>query len=204
MATVVFDVVFRSVRLFIGAACIAFVVFRGTLVMSGWISESGAPSVFGREIFVVRSGSMSPAIKTGDAVFVSKFDFSAGDGLKIGDVVTFRPRANDSLLISHRIVDTVSNGNGEAFYVTKGDANESIDTELVSGERIVGRVDLRLPQAGRLLVASQGLGLMVLLGAAFVLAHVSVVLGRSARDLNRETLLREEPLMKGIHHEDIY
>jgi signal peptidase I len=192
MATVVFDVVFRAVRVLIGVALVSFVLFRGVMVISGWLSESGAPSVFGREVFVVRSGSMSPAIKTGDAVLVLMVDGRAIENLKVGDIVTFRPHSNDSLLISHRIVETVSNGSGETFYVTKGDANASRDTELVPGDRIVGRVDARFPQVGRLLIASQGISLMVLLGAAFALAHVSVVLGRNARDLNRETLLLEE------------
>jgi len=192
MATVVFDVVFRTVRVLIGAALISFVLFRGVMVISGWLSESGAPSVFGREVFVVRSGSMSPAMETGDAVLVSMIDGRAIGNLKVGDIVTFHPQSNDSLLISHRIVETVSNGSGETFYVTKGDANALRDTELVAGDRIVGRVDVRFPQVGRLLIASQGIGLMVLLGAAFALAHVSVVLSRNARDLTRETLLREE------------
>ena len=193
MTTVVFDITFRILRAFIGAALIAFLLFRGVLVLSGWMSESGTPSVFGREVFVVRSGSMSPAIETGDAVLVSSLDGDIAEQIRVGDIVTFRPTSSDSILISHRIVDTVRNGDGDSFYVTKGDANPTRDTELVAPERIVGRIDVRLPQAGRLLVATQGLGLLVLFGAAFVLAHVSVVLGRSARNLTRETFLAEGP-----------
>jgi len=204
MTTVVFDVVFRTIRVLIGVALISFVLFRGVMLASGWFSESGAPSVLGREVFVVRSGSMSPAIETGDAVLISMFNSSTSEHLKVGDIVTFRPQSSESLLISHRIVETVSNANGESFYVTKGDANASRDTELVARERIVGRVDMRLPQAGRLLVAAQGAGFIALLGAAFVLAHLSVVLGRSARNLTRETLPREEPPMKGMNHEIIH
>lgn len=193
MTTVAFDITFRLVRALIGALLIAFLLFRGVLILSGWISESGTPSVFGREVFVVRSGSMSPAIETGDAVLVSPLDGSVTDHLRIGDVVTFRPSSSDSILISHRIVDTIRNRDGESFYVTKGDANLSRDTELVAPDRIIGRVDGRLPQMGRLLVASQGFGLMTLFATAFVLAHVSVVLGRNARSLIRETLLAEVP-----------
>jgi signal peptidase len=188
MTTVAFDITFRIVRALIGATLIAFLLFRGVLMFSGWVSESGTPMVFGREVFVVRSGSMSPAIATGDAVLVSSLDGDAAEQVQVGDIVTFRPASSDSILISHRIVDTVRNGAGDSFFVTKGDANSSRDTELLAPERIVGRVDGRLPQAGRLLVASQGLGLVTLFAAAFALAHVSVVLGRSARDLTRETL----------------
>lgn len=191
MTTTVFDVVFRSVRLVIGIGLLAFVLFRGVLVVSGWASESGAPTIFGRELFVVRSGSMSPAIETGDAVLVSMVRHDSIDVLDVGDVVTFEPASNDSILITHRIVEVVLNAAGEPFYVTKGDANSSRDTEMVSADRVVGRVDMRLPHAGRLLVASQGIGLLTLMGAAFVLAHVSVVLGRSARDLTRESLQSE-------------
>jgi hypothetical protein len=94
-------------------------------------------------------------------------------------------------LISHRIVEELVNSSGRSFYMTKGDANESPDTELVSLDRVVGRVDMRLPYMGRLLVASQGFGLMTLMGISFFLAHISVALGSSARNLNREPLLRE-------------
>ena len=193
MTTAAFDYVFRFVRLLVGVVLVAFVIFRGAMVVSGWSSDNGVPTIFGKEVFVVRSGSMSPAIETGDAVLISIVEEDDEVELQIGDVVTFRPSSNDSLLISHRIVDTVQDGDGHPLYVTKGDANSSRDTELVAPERIIGRVDARLPHVGRLLVASQGLGLMVLLGAAFLLAHVSVVLGRAARDLTREPLLWEGP-----------
>ena len=193
MTSLAFDRVFRIARLLIGTVLISFIVFRGMLLVSGWMSESGAPSIFGREVFVVRSGSMSPAIQTGDAVLVTDANESMLASLKVGDIVTFRPTSSDSLLISHRIVETFSDPQGEPLYVTKGDANESADSELVSADRIVGRVDMRLPYVGRLLIASQGLGLMTLFAAAFLLAHVSVVLGRSARALNRETLAIEGP-----------
>lgn len=136
---------------------------------------------------------MSPAIQTGDAVLVSNADELMVASFKVGDIVTFRPTSSKSLLISHRIVEALRDPQGDRLYVTKGDANESADSELVSTDRIVGRVDMRLPHVGRLLIASQGLGLMTLFATAFLLAHVSVVLGRSARDLKRETLAIEGP-----------
>ena len=203
MTTIAFELVFRFVRLLVGTLLIAFVLFRGAMVVSGWSSDTGVPTIFGKEVFVVRSGSMSPAIKTGDAVLISTSNEDLSIELAVGDVVTFHPSSNRSLLISHRIVDTVTNEDGEQLYVTKGDANASRDSELVSSDRIVGRVEARLPQIGRLLVASQGIGLMALFAAAFVLAHVSVVLGRSARNLTRETLPAEGPPMKGMQHENI-
>jgi signal peptidase len=191
MVATALDVVFRSVRVVIGIGLLAFLVFRGVLIVSGWISETGTPSVFGREVFVVRSGSMSPEFETGDAVLVSMMHGSSAGDLEVGDVITFRPVSDGSILISHRIVEELVNSSGRSFYMTKGDANESPDTELVSLDRVVGRVDMRLPYMGRLLVASQGFGLMTLMGISFFLAHVSVALGSSARNLNREPLLRE-------------
>jgi signal peptidase len=191
MVATALDVVFRSVRVVIGIGLLAFLVFRGVLIVSGWISETGTPSVFGREVFVVRSGSMSPEFETGDAVLVSMMHGSSAGDLEVGDVITFRPVSDGSILISHRIVEELVNSSGRSFYMTKGDANESPDTELVSLDRVVGRVDMRLPYMGRLLVASQGFGLMTLMGISFFLAHIAVALGSSARNLNRAPLLRE-------------
>ena len=57
------------------------------------------PTLFGFQCFAVLSGSMEPAIGTGDVVVVRKI---APLDAKIGDVVTFRSPEDPGRLVTHR------------------------------------------------------------------------------------------------------
>src|SRR5688572_678033 len=73
--------------------------------------------------FVVRSGSMEPAIDTGDVVVSRPVH---PDQLGPGDVVTFRDPTRSAELVTHRVVEVSRQGDQYAF-VTKGDANTATE-----------------------------------------------------------------------------
>jgi signal peptidase len=101
---------------------------------------------FGGRAMTVMSGSMSPAIETGDVVVsrsVSPLD------LRLGDVVTFRDPHDSKRLITHRVRGIQISG-GEARFVTKGDANNSAENWVVPSDGRVGLVAFRLPKLGYL------------------------------------------------------
>src|ERR1700694_4508740 len=82
-----------------------------------------APSVPGYESFVVYSGSMEPAIMTGDIAVVGPV--KAGE-LKVGDVITFRTPANPDVVVTHRLVELDTDPAGHLVFQTKGDANDIV------------------------------------------------------------------------------
>lgn len=92
-----------------------------------------APSVFGYEIFTVLSGSMEPSIKTGSIIIVKPQ--SPQVNYRVGDVVTYRPRNNPDILVTHRIVKI----NSVNQYVTKGDSNNTEDLYPIASSDILGR-----------------------------------------------------------------
>lgn len=99
---------------------------------------------FGGRALTVMSGSMAPAIETGDVVVsrsVSPLD------LRLGDVVTFRDPQDAKRLITHR-VRGIRVAGGEARFVTKGDANNSAEEWSVPSDGTVGLVLFRLPKLG--------------------------------------------------------
>ena len=101
----------------------------------------------GRALSVL-SGSMSPAIETGDVVVtraVSPLD------VRLGDVITFRDAANGDRLITHRVKQIRISGD-EARFVTKGDANNTSERWSIPADGTVGLVTYRLPRLGYLLV----------------------------------------------------
>ncbi len=97
------------------------------------------PSIFGYKPLVVLTGSMAPTYKEGSIIYYHKVDKSE---LKKGDAITFKIGNND--LVSHRINDIV-----DGLYVTKGDANNTVDSIKVNYEYILGKdLDFSIPYLG--------------------------------------------------------
>ncbi len=88
----------------------------------------------------VATGSMAPALHTGDLVLVRHV---AADTISVGDVIQFR--SGDTTII-HRVV-AVDDDSHLHFY-TKGDANNDMDSEPVMGGQVIGRVSLTIPKLG--------------------------------------------------------
>ncbi len=92
--------------------------------------------------FTVMSGSMEPNLPVGSLVFTIPLD-----GYRIGDVIAFT-RNNET--ITHRIAKKEINGNIFSFS-TKGDANNAIDTQRITQDKIIGKEIIMLPFVGRLI-----------------------------------------------------
>lgn len=95
------------------------------------------PKLFGIRIYGVLTGSMTPAYSVGGVVYVKETDAS---DIQIGDVITFRMGTNTDYVMTHRVVEV-----DDSFFVTKGDANNTVDPEPVSFDRLIGRVVLFVP-----------------------------------------------------------
>ena len=101
----------------------------GAVALSGWTPA------------VVASGSMSPAVRTGDVVIVSP---PSPDRLVPGSVITFEKPGRPGRPVLHRIIGVTGNGQ----LVTKGDANPVPDPTPVSPASVTGSARLRVPYAG--------------------------------------------------------
>lgn len=100
-------------------------------------------SLGGVKSFIVLTGSMSPLIPTGSVVY-SHAQSSYGKG----DIITFE---QNGVTVTHRIIETLSE-NGKTVYQTRGDANNISDSEPVPAENIVGKVELFVPEIGKLVM----------------------------------------------------
>lgn len=99
---------------------------------------------FGFQTLTVMSGSMEPAIGTGDLVVVRA---AVPMDLRVGDVVTFQDPDDPDKLWTHRVRSAQGQG-ANVKVVTKGDANNTTETWYVSGDGSVGKVFLRVPKIG--------------------------------------------------------
>lgn len=125
------------------------------LAVAGLLLATMLPVPGNFEVKIVKSGSMEPAIPTGALVVVRPQSSYA-----VGDVITFGPDTKQKIPTTHRIIEIRSEG-----IVTKGDANEEADTQLVARGEVIGKVLLSVPYAGFVLdFARQPLGFLLLIG----------------------------------------
>ena len=89
----------------------------------------------------VGSDSMNPAIKKGDAVIIEKIN----DSTKIKEnlIIAYEREDNHKVII-HRVKE-VTTSDGEVAYVTKGDANNTADSNVVYRNQIRGIVKVKIP-----------------------------------------------------------
>jgi signal peptidase len=128
--------------------------------------------LLGLRTLVVQSGSMAPAIGTGDIV-VSKV--IRPSEASVGDVVTFRDPTRESELVTHRVVDKQDQGGAIAF-VTKGDANGATEDWTIERSGTMGKVVFRLPKAGYLVAWATlpAVRAALLIGAAGIFAVIAL------------------------------
>jgi signal peptidase len=151
---------------------------RGALRFAVWAAAGFAvgialalsvPFAFGARPLTVLSGSMEPALDTGDVVVVKRI--SPADALP-GEIVTFSDPQDPGKLVTHRVRRVRVDG-GRVTFVTRGDANNVSERWQVSASGEISRVLYRVPELGHVLGYARGHGfLAILFGAALALLLV--------------------------------
>ena len=104
--------------------------------------------ILGIYMFNIVSESMEPTLEINDVVVVQKCEPTQ---LQKGDVITFQ---QDGRNISHRIVDTTKIKNTIKFQ-TKGDNNETVDSDLVEAGQVYGKVLFKIKKIGNIITYIQ-------------------------------------------------
>lgn len=108
------------------------------------VLHKDAGTINGYAFLEVISGSMEPTINVGDLVVINMND----KDIKENDIITFvNP---DTTLITHRVNEKKDDG-----FVTKGDANNAVDEEIVIKDNIAGKYVFRIPYLGIIINAFQ-------------------------------------------------
>jgi signal peptidase I len=151
--------VFLTVGALLGALCIIATI---------------AGVAFGVKPLVFRSGSMSPAIHTGDLAISQTVDAS---DLKAGDIVSVVNAGGNR--VTHRLVNIASQGDARQLTL-KGDANNEADAEVYTVTR-AERVLFDIPKAGYVVNAAASPGGVFVLGM-YVTAMLVLVFRRKGPD----------------------
>ena len=160
-----------ALRLRLAAAPPVLRTARGTLRFAAYTAAAFAagiaiavvaPLAFGARPLVVLSGSMEPALGTGDVSVVRTIEPLEA---RPGDVVTFRDPGESEKLITHRVTAMHVEGDAVSF-VTRGDTNNVSERWRVPASGEIGRVAYRIPEIGWALMYARSKGLFVVLLAA--------------------------------------
>ncbi len=129
-------------KLKLAKTVIGTVFFLFVLIVGSFVFLSGKKDINGWRFLVVKSGSMEPTIKTGSLIFIKQ-----KEEYQESDIVTYGPVTRPDFLVTHRIVDEISEGE-EKYFVTKGDFNEKEDVEKVYSQEVIGKYQFGIPYFG--------------------------------------------------------
>ena len=136
------------------ASVISAIVFVVCLLLLAVVfitpkGENGSKvvNIAGYSVMTVVSPSMEPEYKIGDIVIIKKTNVSE---LAKGDVITFSSLDPDLQggAVTHRINNIIEE-KGRIKFETKGDANKIVDSDLVTEDRIYGKVQFKIPSLGK-------------------------------------------------------
>jgi signal peptidase I len=151
------------------------------LAVASHLAPKGQYTIFGHPVMTVLSGSMSPAIRTGDLIVDDRVTSAQAQHLRVGQVVSFLEGPGSTSVITHRIV-AVEDHNGQVSYVTKGDANNAADSPARPASDVVGVLSLDIPRGGYALAALHRPLVLGLIAASVVLGFSAGPLFRYARN----------------------
>jgi len=157
----------KIIKLFFNIVTWLVLLVIGVMVL--YIISSNFNVFSGYRSYLVQSGSMEPAIMTGDIIVIH----SQNSYMK-NDVITFH--GSDNRVVTHRIIEISQNNNNQHF-LTKGDANRSEDEDTITQSQIIGKVVLVIPKLGYLVSFSKSLpGLIILVIIPAVLFILNEIL----------------------------
>lgn len=141
--------------------CVIFIpliIFNMVIIVKSYTNPDKLPTVFGVSPVIVLSGSMWPEFNAGDMILIKETDPAA---LKEGDVICYFADGPESA-VTHRIVE-IQEQEGQRVFVTRGDANNTEDTIVVTPDMVQGKyMDIYIAGLGNVAVFLQSTSGMLL------------------------------------------
>jgi len=112
------------------------------LLLSLFVASLTLPRLWGYDVYIVKSDSMTPVLSVGDLALIQKASF---EDMRVGDIATFQSRKNKDNRFTHRIFEI---NTGERTFTTKGDGNPGPDPAPAPAESLIGKMAHSIPFAG--------------------------------------------------------
>ena len=135
----------KTIRIIAYIIIIPLLLYNITMIIQSILYPNKTPSVLGLKTYIIASGSMEPTLKVGDIVLIKEI---SSTNLKENDIISFQ---KDNTIITHRI-HKILKLDEKVKFQTKGDHNQSIDSDLVEESNIEGKMIIKIPYIGKILV----------------------------------------------------
>ena len=122
---------------------IIITIYCSCIIIQKIMWKDKTPNIFGVKNYIVLTGSMDPTIEVGDIVFVKETK-----EVNEKDIIAFKV---DKAIVTHRVVEKIKKDSG-TYYRTKGDANNSADSELVKASAVEGKYVFRVGKIGKIIM----------------------------------------------------
>lgn len=164
---------------------IPILLINVTLIVKSFVNKDQVPSIGGVLPLIVLTDSMDPEIESGDLIICHTVD---AKDVKVNDVISFfDPAGNGTSIVTHRVVEIVEK-DGELFFRTRGDNNNTEDKELVPAENLVGIYKMRIAGLGHVAMFMQSTaGLIVCVVLPIVLLVGYDVIRRRIYEKNKQS-----------------
>ncbi|MGJ7439887.1 signal peptidase I [Aquipuribacter sp. MA13-6] len=147
------------------------------------------PRAGGAQALTVLTGSMTPSLPVGSVAVSRPVDPWT---VEPGDVISFQVAPGDPTLVTHRVVEVVTD-DGELEFRTKGDANDGDDPDLVPAGAVVGELWYHVPWVGHLTVRAGDPAVLLAVAVLGLLAyagyHLIAAFRPARRGLSRHLVL---------------
>jgi signal peptidase len=132
-------------------ATVANNVVTALLVVAvlGVLAVNVGPLFLPYHIYTVLSGSMGRTIPVGAEVILRPVQASQ---VTTGDIITFAPPGHPGTLVTHRVVNVITDAKGQRFWQTQGDANGVPDVWLLPATGTGWKYWFQVPLLGYLFV----------------------------------------------------
>lgn len=165
----IFYSVFGIIVLFIS-------IIEISLSTQKYLMKSAVPTFLGYGSFIVATGSMNGTINVGDMIIIKKTN-----DYQLGDIITFI-ESEATTPVTHRIVDY----GVEETFITKGDANNIVDSELIHKNQIVGEVVFVISGVGIFLSWLISFGWIFIIGTCLILISMIYILKKKRKRYNND------------------
>ena len=163
---------------------IPILLFNITLIAKSFINKDEVPSIGGTLPLIVLTDSMHPEIDSGDLIICNTAE---AEDIKVNDIISFfDPAGNGTSIVTHRVIEIVEE-DGEIFFRTRGDNNNTEDKELVPAENLVGVYKMRIAGAGHIAMFMQSTaGLIICVVLPIILLVGYDVIRRRIHEKNKK------------------
>lgn len=158
-------------------------IYNFSLIFQSIINPNKTPSFLGIKTYVIISGSMEPNIKIGDIVVVKEIK-NEDNQIKVGDVIAFRKGES---VITHRISNIEQDENRILRITTKGDNNNTEDSDTILINNIEGKAVAVIPRIGYFTLALQNKVIIIVI---FIMYYIYISRSDNIKRKKRERRMK--------------